>query len=130
VQQGCGVDEFHHRRHVEALLALVAKGAAAQQQQGRAQALAASGDDVVGHAANQGDARVQSTRDDLVDLAHVLFDDGKPGGGAGGCGLQGSGAVGFCRLYRKPGCVLAGQMGNLLQTHEGATIAGSAEIRP
>ena len=55
-----------------------------QQQQGRAQTFAASGDDVARHLADQWNARVQTLGDDVVHLAHVRLDQRKGGGGAGG----------------------------------------------
>ena len=79
MQQGRGVDEFDYGGHVEALLPLEPQGAAAQEQEDRAQALASRGNDVMCDAANQWHARIKSACDDLIDLEHILFDDGKPG---------------------------------------------------
>ena len=69
-----------------ALGAGVANGARHEQQQGRPNPLAASGDDVLRHSAYQWHARIQALRDDAVDLCHVSSDQGK---GVGGCVGQG-----------------------------------------
>jgi hypothetical protein len=76
VQQGSRVNKFNNRGHVEALISGVTERTATQQQKCRAQPLTAGRDDVLGHAAYQGNAGVQSLCDNLIDTEHVVFDDG------------------------------------------------------
>ena len=75
MQQGGRMDEFDHGGQIEALLPLVAQGAAGQQQQNRAQAFAAGRDDVARHFANQWHAGVQPLRNGGVNLAQVIGDE-------------------------------------------------------
>src|SRR5690606_27047988 len=93
VEQGGGVDEFDHRRQLVGILALVAQGAGGEQEQHRAQALAAAGDDVLGHLVDQDHVGSQPAADQGVDRGHVGggagLDLGQRQGGAGRGGLGG-----------------------------------------
>ncbi len=73
------MNKFDYGSHVEALVPFESQGAAAQQQQDGAQSFSAGRNNISGNTANQGNARVESARDNLIDLKHLRFDDGKAG---------------------------------------------------
>ncbi|MNT13711.1 hypothetical protein D3C72_1486910 [compost metagenome] len=81
VQQGGGVDELHHGGQLMVAVAVVAHRARCQQQDHRAQALAAGTDDVFTDLFDQGDFGRQPLADDSINRAHVCSDRGKQGSG-------------------------------------------------
>ena len=90
VQQRRGVDKLDHRGELEVGLAAISGGAGAQQQQRRAQPLAAPGDDVFRDLPHQGDVRVQTLAHQVVDPLHFVGDGGEfDQGGHGGAPAQG-----------------------------------------
>ena len=76
MEQGRGVYEFNNSGQVVVLRPLVAQSSRHQQQQGRANALAARRDDVLRHRAHQGHPRVEALGDHSVDGLHVGSDEG------------------------------------------------------
>src|SRR5574340_849381 len=77
------MDELHHRGQLQkrcaARLFLVTDRTGGKEQQRREQALAAGGDDVLRHLADQGDIGVQACPDQLIDARHVARDGGQHG---------------------------------------------------
>ena len=71
VQQGGGVDEFHHCGKGVERVAVVAQRFAGQNGDDRPQPLAARADDIAADLRNQGDFRLHRPPDHLVDAAQV-----------------------------------------------------------
>ena len=77
------MDEFDHRRQPVVPGASVAQGARGEQQQGRAQALAARCNQVLRHLRHQRHACVQAVVNQAVNCLHVAGNDRKGRGGRG-----------------------------------------------
>ncbi|KAG0923126.1 hypothetical protein G6F31_019638 [Rhizopus arrhizus] len=71
MQQGGGVDEFHHSGQQLVMRPFVPQGARHHQHHGRAHALAARANDVVTNRADQDHIGIQPLADDRVDSLHI-----------------------------------------------------------
>ena len=97
MQQGGGVDELDHRGELVRMRAAVSQRAGRQQQQHRAQALAAGADDVFGDLVDQHHIGGQAAADQCIDRGHVLAGEGLDRGqvrGRRGCSAGGQGRIG------------------------------------
>ncbi len=81
VQQRGGVDELDHGGQFVVPVAVVTEGPRGQQQDHRAQALAARTDDVLADLLDQGHLRGEALADNRINGAHVGSDRGKQGSG-------------------------------------------------
>ena len=99
MQQGGGVDQFHHGCQQVLVRMAVAQRVAHHQQQRGAQTLAARRNDVVGNLTDEGDTGCQALCDDTVHRLHV-FGDQSEGIGSKSCCIQGN-ATKRVANYRK-----------------------------
>ncbi len=76
VQQRRRVDHFDHGRQNVVILPAIAGRARSEEQQGRAQPLAAARDDVLGDLADEDDLGGKGLAHDAVDGGHVRADRG------------------------------------------------------
>jgi len=80
MEQGGGVDELDHGGQLPGIAALVAQCAGREQEQHGPEALAAAGDDVLGHLVDQDHVRAQATADQGIHGGHVRGGQGQDGG--------------------------------------------------
>ena len=115
MEQGGGVDELDHRRKLVRIPPAMSERPCGQQQQHRAQALAAGTDDVFGDLVDQHHVRGQPPADQSVHRRHVRcgegldrFEVGEIGGAGHGAGSQSTGNYRGRGIFRPVGAGFAG----------------------